>query len=245
MCPEPEKPRDKTRRVYDFVMERIVEGEYRAGDSLNIGSIAEATGVSLIPTREALRRLESEGLVEFLYHRGVRVAQLEIADYRDIMQTQAVLEALAVSMSAPLLTAEELDAAREFNRRMDEAHLAGDFHGYNENSLAFHGVLSSRCPNRYLRDTLERGQLRVAAVRAAVVGYRGEIAPRLSGEHVELVDRIAAGAPASEIERLMRAHREGTLAQDTEGLQRERGRAPRREGAVPGEGADPERYRAS
>ncbi|MGO1538397.1 MAG: GntR family transcriptional regulator [Leucobacter sp.] len=214
-------PRDKTQRVYDFVMERIVEGEYESGTPLNIGQIAKESGVSLIPAREALRRLESEGLVEFVFHRGVRVAELETSDYRDIMQTLAVLEALAVSKSAPFLTAAELDHARTLNVRMDAALEAEDFHTYNENSLEFHSLLSSRCPNNYLRDTLERGQLRVAAVRAAVVGYRSTIAPQLSREHVDLIDMIAAGAAASEIERVMRAHREATLARDAEGLERQ------------------------
>lgn len=211
-------PPSKTQRVYDFVMERIVEGRYRAGSPLHIGEIADETGVSLIPTREALRRLESAGLVEFLHHRGVRVATIGADDYREIMETQAVLEALAVSMSAPLLTAADIDTARDLNRRMDEAHRAGDFHAYNENSLEFHRLLSSRCPNRYLRDTLERGQLRVAAVRAAVLGYKTDLAARLSAEHEEMLDQIVAGAPPASIERLMRAHREGTITHNAEGL---------------------------
>ncbi|CAG7603913.1 GntR family transcriptional regulator [Leucobacter soli] len=211
---------NKTQHVYDHVMERIVDGSFAAGDALNIGALAEETGVSLIPTREALRRLESEGLVEFLFHRGVRVAELGIDEYREIMQTQAVLEGLAVGMTAPLLTAEDLDRAREVNTRMDEAVRRGDFHAYNEGSLEFHGILRAACPNRHLRDILDRGQSRVAAVRASVIGYRGAVAERLSGEHLEILDRIAAGAPAAEIEALMRAHREGTIAADSEGFRR-------------------------
>jgi len=208
----------KTQRVYDYVMERIVDGTFAAGDALNINALAHDTGVSLIPTREALRRLESEGLVEFMFHRGVRVASLGIEEYREIMQTQAVLEALAVRMSAPLLSADELARARAVNARMDEAARAGDFHGYNEGSLEFHGLLRAHCPNQHLRDVLDRGQSRVAAVRASVVGYRGTVTQRLSDEHVQLLDRIAAGADPAEIEALMRAHREGTIAADSEGL---------------------------
>ena len=211
---------NKTQRVYDHVMERIVDGSLSAGESLNIGTIAEETGVSLIPTREALRRLESEGLVEFLFHRGVRVAALGVDEYREIMQTQAVLEALAVGMSAPLLTPDDLRRARSVNERMDEAVRDGDFHAYNEGSLEFHGILRAPCPNRHLRDILDRGQSRVAAVRASVIGYRGAVAERLSGEHTHMLDRIAAGAPSDEIEALMRAHREGTIAADAAGLQR-------------------------
>ncbi|MCB1273303.1 MAG: GntR family transcriptional regulator [Leucobacter sp.] len=211
---------NKTQRVYDYVMERIVEGSLAAGESLNIGAIAEETGVSLIPTREALRRLESEGLVEFLFHRGVRVAALGFDEYREIMQTQAVLEGLAVGMAAALLTSDDLARARAVNARMDAAVQRGDFHAYNEGSLEFHGILRAPCPNRHLRDVLDRGQSRVAAVRASVIGYRDTVAQRLSDEHVHLLDRIAAGAPAAEIEALMRAHREGTIAAASEGLRR-------------------------
>lgn len=213
-------PGDKTQHVYDYVMERIVEGVFAAGTALNIGVLAEETGVSLIPTREALRRLESEGLIEFVFHRGVRVRELGIVEYREIMQTEAVLEGLAVGLSAALLTGEDLARARAVNRRMDEAYRAGDFHGYNEGSLEFHGILRAPCPNRHLRDMLDRGQSRVAAVRASVVGYRGTLAAQLSEEHEHMLGRIEAGAPAAEIEALMRAHREGTIAADSEGLLR-------------------------
>jgi len=214
------RPQNKTQYVYDYVMGGIVEGRLPAGTSLSIAAIAEQTGVSLIPTREALRRLESEGLVEFLFHRGVRVTELSLDTYREIMQTEAVLEGLAVGLAAPYLTPDDVRRAREVNQRMDVAHCAGDFHAYNRGSLEFHGILRGPCPNRHLREMLDRGQQRVAAVRASVIGYRGSIAERLSAEHSHMLDRIEAGAPADELERLMRAHREGTIAADSEGFRR-------------------------
>lgn len=209
---------NKTQHVYDYVMENIVDGSFPAGTALNIGALASATGVSLIPTREALRRLESEGLIEFVFHRGVRVRELGLEEYREIMQVQAVLEGLAVGMSAAHMTAEDIAQARAANRRMDEAYRNGDFHAYNIDSHVFHGLLRVRCPNAHLRDSLDRGQSRVATVRASVVGFRGTLAERLSEEHEELLDRIEAGADAAEIEALMRAHREGTIAGDSDAL---------------------------
>ena len=207
----------KTQLVYDHIIERVVSGDYASGQPLHIGRLAEVTRVSLIPVREALRRLESDGVVIVEHHRGARVADLDSAAYHDVMQTQAVLEALAVSLAAPHMTTEDLAEARELNAQMDAAHAADDPHSYHEASLLFHGLLQSRCPNAYLRESLDRGQLRVAAARAAVVGYSTEIARRLSEEHLLLLDRIESGASAEEIEQLMRAHREGTLARHDTG----------------------------
>lgn len=235
------KQGNKTQHVYDYVVERIVDGTFAAGESLNIGVLAEQIGVSLIPTREALRRLESEGLIEFLFHRGVRVRDLSIDEYRDIMQVEAVLEGLAVGMSAPLLTAADLERARAVNARMNEAYLAGDFHAYNEGSLEFHSILREPCPNRHLRDQLDRGRSRVAAVRASLVGYRGTVTQRLSDEHEQLLDRIAAGAPAAEIESLMRLHREGTIAHDSLNLMR--GAGARHDAGAAGTDPHPEAAR--
>lgn len=209
---------NKTQLVYDYVMERVVDGTFAAGQSLSIVGLADDTGVSLIPTREALRRLESEGLVEFVFHRGVRVAELTAEEFSEIMQTEAVLEGLAVGLSAAHLSTADLQRAREVNEEMNAAYRAGDFTAYNRGSLEFHGILRAPCPNRRLREMLDRGQQRIAAVRASVVGYRGDVAERLSDEHEQLLDSIAAGAPAVEIERLMRAHREGTIAADSDGL---------------------------
>lgn len=214
------RPNNKTQHVYDYVMQRIVDGTFAAGQSLSIVGIAEETGVSLIPTREALRRLESEGLVEFLFHRGVRVTELSIKEFAEIMQTEAVLEGLAVGLAAEFLTDEDLSLAREVNERMNAAYRAGDFTAYNRGSFEFHGILRAPCPNHRLREMLDRGQQRIAAVRASVVGYRGDVTERLSDEHLHMLDRIAAGASAAEIEQLMRAHREGTIAADSEGLRR-------------------------
>ena len=164
------KQNNKTQLVYDYVIERIVDGTYAAGSSISIAGIAEEAGVSLIPTREALRRLESEGLVEFLYHRGVRVRELTTHEFAELMQAEAVLEGLAVGLASPLLNSEDLQRARQVNAEMNEAYRAGDFAAYNRGSLEFHGILRAPCPNTHLREMLDRGQQRVAAVRASVVG---------------------------------------------------------------------------
>lgn len=216
----PPKAQNKTQHVYNFLMESIVDGSLPAGSSINIATLAKQLDVSLIPTREALRRLESEGLVEFLFHRGVRVTSMTSETYREIMQTEAVLEGLAVGLAAPHISAEQLARARQVNTQMNEALLAQEFHAYHLASMEFHSILREPCPNTHLREMLDRGQQRIAAVRASVIGYRGTISERLSSEHEHLLTRLEEGASTAEIERLMRDHREGTIAADSENFRK-------------------------
>lgn len=202
----------KTQAVYDYILERIISGEFVAGSNLHIGQLAEKTGVSLIPVREALRRLESDGLVNVEHHRGANVASLSQREYEEVMEAQAVLEGAATAMSAPHLSAEELELARELNSQMDEASARGDMHTYHESSLKFHELLHSHCPNQYLVDSLTKSNFRIAAAQAARVGFTTDITKRLSDDHLEILQMIANRASSAEIEEFARAHRLRTMA---------------------------------
>jgi DNA-binding GntR family transcriptional regulator len=202
----------KTQAVYDYILENIISGHFPAGSGLHIGQLAEQTGVSLIPVREALRRLEADGVVKVEHHRGARVASLTQRDYEEIMEAQAVIEGVATAMSAPHLTAEELELARSYNAAMDAASDRGDMHGYHESSLKFHELLHSHCPNTYLIEALTKSNFRVGAVQAARIGFTTDITKRLSDDHLEILEMIANRAPAHEIELFAREHRLRTMA---------------------------------
>jgi DNA-binding GntR family transcriptional regulator len=202
----------KTQAVYDYILEHIISGHFPAGSGLHIGQLAEQTGVSLIPVREALRRLEADGVVKVEHHRGAKVASLTQRDYEEIMEAQAVIEGVATAMSAPHLSAEELQLARTYNAEMDAASDRGDMHGYHESSLKFHELLHSHCPNTYLIDALTKSNFRVGAVQAARIGFTTDITKRLSDDHLEILEMIANRAPANEIELFAREHRLRTMA---------------------------------
>lgn len=197
----------KTQKVYDFILERIVSGELAAGTNLHIGQLAEQTGVSLIPVREALRRLEADGLVEVEHHRGARVASMSSNEYEQVMEAHAVLEGAATALSAPFLSAADLELARGHNDDMDAASARGDMHSYHESSVKFHELLYSHCPNHYLVDVLTKSNLKVGAVQASRVGFTTDITKQLSDEHREILEMIAAHASFDQIEEFARGHR--------------------------------------
>jgi DNA-binding GntR family transcriptional regulator len=92
----------------------IAEGELRPGDRVGQEAVAARIGVSLIPVREALRILESEGLVSYVPRKGYAVTALDLADLEEIYRLRALVERDAVERGVPHATpadADELDQA--------------------------------------------------------------------------------------------------------------------------------------
>lgn len=91
-------------RAYERIRRRIISGEYAAGSHLKEEQLAEETGVSRTPVREALRRLSAEQLVKFVANRGAYVATWTAEDVDDIFQLRAMLEGYAAARAASRIT---------------------------------------------------------------------------------------------------------------------------------------------
>ena len=95
----------KSQLAYEHLRERITRGGYGPGYRLVLDQLARELGMSVVPVREAIRRLEAEGLVTFERNVGARVAAIDPVDYRDACQTLAIVEAAAVALAQPHLAA--------------------------------------------------------------------------------------------------------------------------------------------
>lgn len=99
-------------RAFATLHDAIVVGRLEPGRRLPIEELATALDMSPMPVREALRRLDSVGLVEHVPHRGARVTQLSVADVVEIYEARLALEPLAVRHAAERLTSEDEARAR-------------------------------------------------------------------------------------------------------------------------------------
>ncbi|MBB5157785.1 DNA-binding GntR family transcriptional regulator [Saccharopolyspora phatthalungensis] len=126
----------KTELVTSMLRELIVTGELEAGTSLRQRDLATRLGVSPTPVREALRRLESEGLVTTDQHRSAIVAESWLDATEENYLVRAALESLAAKLAAKRITAEQLATIEKINARildLDDDSLAygtlnRDFH---------------------------------------------------------------------------------------------------------------------
>ena len=105
--------------VHHVVREGILGGIYKPGERLPQDRIAEIMGVSRIPVRAALRRLEAEGFVDFVAHKGATVRSLSPKDIAEIYDLRALLETYALRAAASQVTKEELDEFEQLAQRLD------------------------------------------------------------------------------------------------------------------------------
>lgn len=201
----------KQERVYRAIRERILSGTYGPGYRVVIDSLAEEFAVSALPVREAIRRLEAEGLVIYRPNAGAQVAPVDPALFEQEMNLLAVLEGYATALAAPDLTPEDIGELTAINDRMVEAMDRLDSLGFARLNQEFHNLIYERCPNTPLVNMLRDVARRLDAIRRTVfiqIPYRGSASV---AEHRELIELLANGAPSIEIETAAREHKLQTV----------------------------------
>jgi DNA-binding GntR family transcriptional regulator len=204
-------PGSKSEQAYQAVKARIVEGTYTPGYRLVLGSIAKDLGFSVVPVREAIRRLEAEGLVTFERNVGATVAGIDPTEYLYTMQTLSIVEGAATALSAPLIDAVAISRARAVNEDMRECLDHLDPVRFTRLNQDFHSVLFEHCPNPHILDLVHRGWNRLASLRSSTFRFVPGRARDSVEEHEALLQLIESGADTETIEKAARRHRSATL----------------------------------
>jgi DNA-binding GntR family transcriptional regulator len=207
------KPKNLTKqeRVYREVRERILSGAYGPGYRVVIDALAEEFEVSALPVREAIRRLEAEGLVIYRPNAGAQVAPAEPGVFDEEMTVLAILEGYATALAAPELSAADIEQLTAVNDRMIVAMEQMDSLTFGRLNQEFHAHIHQRCPNAALVAMLHDVARRLDAIRRTVfiqIPYRG--AESVS-EHRGLIELLSRGASADEIEAAARQHKLHTV----------------------------------
>lgn len=104
--------------VTEKIRTAILDGTFKPNEKLNQWALAKRLNVSRIPTREALRTLEGEGLIRFYPHRGAVVSAMTPRELRDVYEIRAVLEAKAAIGGMKRITLRKVADLRRLERRM-------------------------------------------------------------------------------------------------------------------------------
>jgi DNA-binding GntR family transcriptional regulator len=127
--------------VTDQVRQRILSGELADGSPLRQDALAEQMGTSRIPVREALSRLESEGLVANYPHRGYVVTGLSRDDIEELFDLRATLEPELIRYAIPKMSGADLAMAAAILDEYDAALVTGDVDSWGDLNRRFHSAL--------------------------------------------------------------------------------------------------------
>jgi DNA-binding GntR family transcriptional regulator len=209
----PGEPRSKADHAYEMIRQHVLGGKTAPGERLVIERLAREMNVSVVPVREAIRRLEAEGLITFTRNVGATVAHIDLDRYPETMETLAVLEGVATGLAAPHLTAADIKKARALNEELRRSIGKLNPVRFTRTNQRFHQVLFDRCPNRHLLNMVAREWALLETTRRAAFSLIPGRAAGSVDEHERLLQLIEAGAPGDEIEAFARHHRMRTARQ--------------------------------
>ncbi|MFI9721056.1 GntR family transcriptional regulator [Streptomyces sp. NPDC052396] len=179
-------------RVYAHVKEAVLHRRYEGGTLLTEGGLAEAVGVSRTPVREALLRLEGEGLLKLYPKKGALVLAVSAQEISDVVETRLLVEkhAAAKAVPAPPALIRRLEELVDDMRRQAEA---GDLAAVSVSDRAFHAEIVRNAGNQILSrlyDQLRDRQLRMGV--AVMHAHPDRIAKNIA-EHTEILTALRNG----------------------------------------------------
>ena len=149
-----ESPPTVSSYVLNAIRDSILEGRYPLGSRLDQQALAEELGVSVIPIREALRKLEAKGLVRIYPRRGVFVAEPSVDDLEEIYRIREVLEELATQVAVPSLSSQALKQLSDIIEQMERAAADDDLVALLELDRAFRFTIYDASPQPILLGVL-------------------------------------------------------------------------------------------
>jgi DNA-binding GntR family transcriptional regulator len=194
-------------QAYGAIRAKILDNTYAPGHQALESSLAEELGVSRTPLREALIRLQHEGLVEVVPRHGMRVLPMSSRDMAEIYQILTALESSAAeTLAARKPSAKELEPLKAATRDMSEALKRDDLPGWAAADERFHSNLIELAGNRMLAQAVAAYWDRAHRARMFTLKLRPKPI-RSTREHAQIVDCIQRGDSAAAGERY-RAHRQ-------------------------------------
>lgn len=192
--------------AYAQLRRRILDNVYPPGHQALEQALAAELGISRTPVREALIRLQKEGLVEVVPRHGMRVLPVSPSDMREIYEILSALESMAAALAAQRRpTDAELAPLEQASRDMARSLKADDLDAWAEADERFHRHLVELSGNRLLVEAVHNFWDRAHRVRRFTLRLRPK-PMHSTKEHTALVERIRAGdaAGANELNRLHR-----------------------------------------
>jgi DNA-binding GntR family transcriptional regulator len=178
-------------RAYRALWNGIVDGRIESGTQLRPDTIAEQLDISTTPVREALHRMEADGLIIKLPYRGWFVRELNEQEVRELYEMRAALECFSVRLACERIADHELASLRDHQSVGEAALESGDMDAYRIYNRDLHVAIMDAARNSYLSSAMAQLNLQSQVLMARTIRLAGRPS-RAIEEHRALIDLIAA-----------------------------------------------------
>lgn len=175
--------------VFNTLRQAILKGELKPGERLMEIQLANKLGVSRTPIREAIRKLELEGLVLMIPRKGAEVADITEKNMRDVLEVRKALEELAAHLACDRITDEQLAELKAASREFEHVLKADDVTKIAEADVKFHDVLYRATDNQRLLTMLSNLREQMYRFRVEYL-KKEEFHPLLLEEHKKIIEAI-------------------------------------------------------
>lgn len=178
--------------VFENLRTAILDGNLKAGQRLMEVQLAEQLGVSRTPIREAIRKLELEGLVVMLPRKGAYVANMSFKDLIDVLEIRATLEGLAASLAAERRSDDDVVELEKLAKEFETCVREADVEGVLKKDVDFHEKIFLMANNKKLYQLITSLWEQVHRFRVTYVSnYDASLS--LVDEHNRILEAIKAG----------------------------------------------------
>lgn len=178
--------------VFENLREAILEGKVKPGQRLMEVQLAEQLGVSRTPVREAIRKLELEGLVVMLPRKGAYVANMSLKDIIDVLEIRASLEGLAASLASERISPEDIKKLENIAKDFEQSTNNSDVDTLLRKDVEFHECIFKATNNKKLHQLITSLWEQVYRFRVTYISdYDSSV--NIISEHKLILEAIKKG----------------------------------------------------
>jgi DNA-binding GntR family transcriptional regulator len=181
-------PENLTQQAFRYIRDEIIRGKLDGRQHLTESYFAERFGISKSPIREALNRLESEGLITIVPRRGAYVVQLSLHDIEEIFELREALESLVAKDA--VLDEKILKRVRESVMSAKQYREENDKSNYIRADATFHSTLAEASSNSRLKKILENMRNQMLIVRTRTFELSSHTSVQ---QHLDILDALEQG----------------------------------------------------
>lgn len=177
--------------VFNILRQAILKGELKPGERLMEIALADKLGVSRTPIREAIRKLELEGLVTMIPRKGAQVANITEKDLNDVLEVRIGMENMAIDKACCLMQVGDFEALSQAAEHFEQVLQEGDLTNLAQADVEFHEIIYKASNNDRLLQLLNN--LREVIYRYRIEYLKDEpTRALLAQEHLEILNAIRA-----------------------------------------------------